>query len=253
MAHPFFPTVEFGWAFFGTLVGLLVVCAWVDLNKMVIPKWLTLPALGLGLAFNVIRGSLQGLDSSVVWQLEPGGLFIGAVDALLFSVAGFAVAFGLFFALWMIGVCGGGDVKLCAAVGAWIGPGLVFRLLLMTIFMVAVFMVAQLAYAVLFGSHERLMANKGKAKGSGDAGVVDKPLKRWLAFSPPLALATTLLLLWTFRGELHLLPVGPPANVSTALGALRLGGCLKKGQAPLHEQPAGCFAQQCLTAFQTAT
>ena len=123
MAPPFFPTLVFGWVFFATLVGILLISSWVDVKRMVIPKWLTLPALGLGLGFNVVRGAMLGFESSRVWQLESGGPLIGALDGLLFSAAGFAIAFGLFFVFWLVGVCGGGDVKLCAAVGAWIGPG----------------------------------------------------------------------------------------------------------------------------------
>jgi len=211
MAAPFFPTAEFGWVFFGTLVGILLACSCVDLKKMLIPKWLTLPALGLGLVFNVVRGILLGLESSVVWQLQPDGPFIGALDGALFAAAGFAVAFALFFVIWMLGICGGGDVKLCAAVGAWIGPGLIFRLLLVTILMVAVFMVAQIMFAVLFGTWKQLreIERMGRA---ADRTLADKPRRRLLIFSPPLAVATAILLMWTFRVELLLLPAVTPPN-----------------------------------------
>jgi prepilin peptidase CpaA len=205
MTHPFFPTVEFAWAFFATLVGILLACSVIDLKKMIVPKWLTLPTLGLGLGFNAVRGSWLGLESSAVWQLQPGGLFLGALDGALFAIAGFAVAFGIFFVFWILGICGGGDVKLCAAVGAWIGPDLILRLLLVTVFMVAVFMATQIVLALIFGN--RPQESAGHRPG---AGVAERPARRLLIFSPPLAMATALLLLWTFRGELQLLPVGPP-------------------------------------------
>jgi prepilin peptidase CpaA len=216
MPPPFFPAVEFGWAFFGTLVAILLASSWVDLKTMKVPKWLTLPALGLGLAFNIVRGGLLGLESFRVWALEPGGLLGGALDGALFAAAGFAMAFGLFFVIWMLGICGGGDVKMCAAVGAWIGPGLIFRLLILTIFMVVLFMVGQVVAAVLSGSLEPPQGSRRPPRGAEESGVAEKRRRRLLVFSPPLALATVLLLLWTFRGELHLLPTTepPPERVS---------------------------------------
>jgi prepilin peptidase CpaA len=210
MPSPFFPAVEFGWAFFGTLVAILLASSWVDLRTMMVPKWLTLPALGLGLAFNVARGGLLGLESFGVWALEPGGLLVGALDGALFGVAGFATAFGLFFVIWMLGICGGGDVKLCAAVGAWIGPSLILRLLIVTIVMVALFMVAQIVAAALFGSLKPLPASRRSTSGTEGSALPNKRRRRLLIFSPPLALATAVLLLWTFRSELHLLPMAAP-------------------------------------------
>ncbi len=39
------------------------------------------------------------------------------------AMLGFLVGFGLPFVLFAIGALGGGDVKLLAGIGAWIGPG----------------------------------------------------------------------------------------------------------------------------------
>jgi len=40
----------------------------------------------------------------------------------LMSLAGFAVGFGLLLLPWLLGGGGMGDVKLLAALGAWLGP-----------------------------------------------------------------------------------------------------------------------------------
>jgi prepilin peptidase CpaA len=201
MPPPFFPDLEFGWAFFGTLVAILVASSWIDWRTMIVPKWLTLPALALGLVFNMARGGLLGMESFKVWSLEPAGPLAGAADGALFAAAGFATAFGLFFFLWMLGICGGGDVKLCAAVGAWIGPALVCWLLILTILVVPLFMVFQVVAAMLSGELEsRPGGGRPVRPAQGDA-LAGKRRRRLLIFSPPLALATVLLLLWTFRAE----------------------------------------------------
>jgi prepilin peptidase CpaA len=49
----------------------------------------------------------------------------GGVHALIWSVAGFAVGLLLFLPLFALRAMGGGDVKLMAAFGAWLGPALV--------------------------------------------------------------------------------------------------------------------------------
>jgi prepilin peptidase CpaA len=47
--------------------------------------------------------------------------FTGGLSGLLFGLQGMLVGFGMLFFLWLVGGMGAGDVKLLAAVGAWIG------------------------------------------------------------------------------------------------------------------------------------
>jgi prepilin peptidase CpaA len=47
------------------------------------------------------------------------------VDGVLRSLAGFGVGVLLFLPLFVLRAMGGGDVKLLAAIGAWLGPSLV--------------------------------------------------------------------------------------------------------------------------------
>lgn len=83
------------------LFALLIAAAIQDLHRRRIASWLT-----MGLA-------LSGLIQSLTFA--PSMTF---VDALLGLLAGF----GLAFALFCLGALGGGDVKLMAGVGAWLGP-----------------------------------------------------------------------------------------------------------------------------------
>lgn len=72
-----------------------------DLATRRIPNWLNVSSLALALGFHTVTGQLTGLGT---------------------ALGGFAVGFGILFVLWLIGGGGGGDVKLMAALGAWMGP-----------------------------------------------------------------------------------------------------------------------------------
>jgi prepilin peptidase CpaA len=76
---------------------VIVACVW-DVATSRIPNVLTFTAIGLALAFHVIVGG-------------------GAPYAALGLVVGLAV----FFPMFALGAMGAGDVKLMAALGAWIG------------------------------------------------------------------------------------------------------------------------------------
>jgi leader peptidase (prepilin peptidase)/N-methyltransferase len=92
--------------------GLLALAA-IDLKHFLLPDALTLPLLGLGLAFAALGAVAPGLG----WSTTP-------LDAAAGAVAGFA-AFALIG--WLYGAVrkrtgiGGGDAKLLAAAGAWAG------------------------------------------------------------------------------------------------------------------------------------
>src|ERR1700741_4069524 len=86
-----------------------LVGAVIDVRTARIPNPLTYSAL---LAALVLRFAFLGLS----------GLKSGSVGML--------VAGGLFLLLFMVGAMGGGDMKLMAAVGAWVGSMQVMTLIL---------------------------------------------------------------------------------------------------------------------------
>src|SRR5437762_2166932 len=104
---PFFPNPVFGWGFVGVLIAFLAVASYVDLRALIVPKWLTLPLAGLGLVANALRAAWLGAMGNQVWRLGDKGLWIGAVDGILFALAGFALGFALYFLMWILGVVGG--------------------------------------------------------------------------------------------------------------------------------------------------
>jgi prepilin peptidase CpaA len=91
---------------FVPLLAMLTWAAIEDLRTRRIRNWLTFSL--------VLSGIAQSLMGS-------GTVTIGS------SLAGCAVGFGLPLVLFALGAIGGGDVKLLAGVGAWVGAGAVFE------------------------------------------------------------------------------------------------------------------------------
>jgi prepilin peptidase CpaA len=119
-------------------VAVLAVATWTDLRTRRIPNWLVLPFMAAGIGVQTWIHGWHGLAQS----LEGLGL-----GALLFGV------------LAAMGGMGMGDVKLCAAIGAWIGPG---QLILAVVITGLAGGVMALAWAVAGGFVGELF------KGSGD-------------------------------------------------------------------------------------
>jgi prepilin peptidase CpaA len=83
----------------------VLVAAIIDVLTHKIPNWVTFPSAMLGMLINCYLAGLQGL---------------------VFSILGLATGFLLLFVVYLLGGMGAGDVKLLCAVGALLGPKLVF-------------------------------------------------------------------------------------------------------------------------------
>ena len=90
---------------------LFAAACYGEVKEHRIPNWLTLPAILLGLG-------AAAIDSG--WP--------GFYDAFL----GLVIAGGIFLPFCLLGVVGGGDMKLMAATGAIVGYPLVLRVLVST-------------------------------------------------------------------------------------------------------------------------
>jgi prepilin peptidase CpaA len=207
MQQPFFPNLIFGWVFTVVLLGFTAVASYVDWRRTVVPKTLTISLLALGLVFSLIRVGWLGAVGDKLWVLNGGAVWKGVLDGLLFSLAGFFFAFFLMFVMWVLGTCGGGDVKLVAALGAWLGPRMVFLAFAASIIVLLVLVILKIiSGGVSIGAMQKTL--KGNKQ--------PKPGKLRLTYSFPVAVATAVVLLWYCRVDLNLASRQPPKGQSHA-------------------------------------
>ena len=138
------------------------VAAATDLRSRRIPNWLTLPTAAAGLLFHTCF---------------PSGW--GFVD----SFSGLAIGFALLLVPFLAGGSGMGDVKLLAALGAWLGPQLMLVAFGISIVSAAAMSVGVLVYQVIqhcfFGADQNI-----------------SDTRRTLPFAVPVALSTWAMLAW---------------------------------------------------------
>jgi len=152
-------------------VAVLVVATFTDVRSRRIPNWLVAPFLIAGIAVSGWLHGWKGLESSLA----------GAALGLLI--------YGILF--WMGGM-GAGDVKLCAAIGAWIGPG---QLLISLIFTGLAGGAMALGWALWGGFLKELFLHTGdlvfRSKERGEV-VLTNPLRRKMPYAPAIAVGTLL-------------------------------------------------------------
>lgn len=103
----------------------LLMAACIDWRSRRIPNWLTLSLATTGFVSTLLPGAL----------LSPSQALIG-----------FGAGFVIPFVLFALGALGGGDVKLLAAVGAWMGAAAVFKVFLAAAVVGMVIVLVQSAY-----------------------------------------------------------------------------------------------------------
>ena len=155
---------------------VLTVAIVTDLHSRRIPNWLVLPFLPLGV---IVSCYLHG------WQ------------GLLHSLEGVALGAAIYGFLAVMGGMGMGDVKLVAAIGAWIGPSQLFFALFATALVGGVM---ALGWAAVGGFMGDLAQNTGDLLiGFRKRGLRPHPelnlgntLARKMPFAPAIAVGTLL-------------------------------------------------------------
>lgn len=160
------------------LLGLLLIAAWTDVRRRKIANWLT--------------GGM--ILSGIIRSAALGG-FAGAVH----SVAGVFCGGAVPFVLFVIGAVGGGDVKLLAGVGAWLGPVPAFWVYVVQCLLSLVLILVQALVArrtmALFRNTAVLACGIAQGCAGGPDGRALTSIDRPLPFAVPVAAATLLLLL----------------------------------------------------------
>lgn len=113
------------------MVALVGVASVIDLRSRRIPNWLVVPMLLAGLVLDAAHGGFPGL-----WA----------------GLAGVALAAAVGGPLRYLGGMGMGDVKLLAAIGAWIGAGQLAFAMLVSAMAGGILAVAYAAVKRSFGS-----------------------------------------------------------------------------------------------------
>lgn len=121
------------------LLALLAVAGVTDYRWMRIPNWLT------------VAGALIGLASSTLAAARP-------LDGFMWALAGLATGFAILLPFYALRVMGAGDVKLMAAIGAFLGlPAILYAVL----FTFITGGIAALAFAISHRASRRMADNVG--------------------------------------------------------------------------------------------
>jgi prepilin peptidase CpaA len=154
----------------------MATCAVVDYRTRKIPNWLTVSAALAGIGYSA---------------LATGGI------GLAWSLAGLATGFSLLLLPWLLGGGGMGDVKMLAALGAWLGPlGILIAFGLGSV-LAAMGMMLVLTASMLRDGFSRTR-RRYVAAGGGAASAAVPPARRQrvLPFAVPMAVSTLLFLGW---------------------------------------------------------
>jgi prepilin peptidase CpaA len=162
------------WFAWWPMLIVLAVATFMDLRSHRIPNWLVFPFFLVGIT---VFGCLHG------WH-GVGQSLAGAGLGLL--------VYGFLF--WMGGM-GAGDVKLCAAIGAWIGPSQLFMAMIITAIVGGIMAIC---WAVFGGFFKELFTDTGNLLFGGKHHGMHRdpelslanPLKRKMPYAPAIAIGT---------------------------------------------------------------
>jgi prepilin peptidase CpaA len=157
---------------------LLIWAAIADIRSRKIRNWLTLAL------------AVSGILNSFVTR--------GAITPL-YSVLGLLIGFAIPFALFALGALRGGDVKLLAGIGAWMGPVAIVQIFIVECIVGLVIVLVQCAWQgklrMLFRNSAVLAINLAHIDVLGlkhvtDTGTSFKSIDRPLPYAVPVLVAT---------------------------------------------------------------
>lgn len=178
----------------GILLGLLVAASVTDVRTERIPNWLTYPGMILGL----VGSALLSLPVPDVVREAWGSELPSFPEAAI----GWLMAGGLMVFCYVIfaGQIGGGDVKLMAVVGAFLGPYTGLEVLLWTFVIGAAAALIRLIWkggvSTMLGRGWRYLASSLKAGRPVGLDTDDRQTLKTPLYLAPCTLAGVIMVLW---------------------------------------------------------
>lgn len=166
----------------GLAVVLALLAGWTDWRSRRIPNWLTVPGLLIGLAVNTVAGGWVGLKIALL------GAGLGLLVLLPFV---------------LVRSLGAGDWKLAGALGAFVGPGALLDLLMVSVFIAGVMALGLVIYKrrlrQTFRNIGRLLVSMATFRMPGAEVSLDNPQSLKVPYGVALALAVVLFGIWNWK------------------------------------------------------
>jgi prepilin peptidase CpaA len=165
------------WSYYILLISLSIA-VYTDTTRQKLYNWLTFPTLAAGLIFAYARGGGPELFSAFL---------------------GFLFAFGVAFILFVTKGIKAGDVKLIAAVGAWVGKSLILQTF------VLIFLAGGILSILATLRYGTFLATMAKVKrffvalfvpGMNPQGELQESLNKYVPYGIAIAVGTVLSLLY---------------------------------------------------------
>lgn len=166
----------YAWLYIVGVAGMTLIALVTDLKARRIPNWLTVPMFFAG------------------W-IYQAAFFGGA--GLLDALAGFALGFGMLFALWLMAGGGAGDAKLMEALSVWLGFMPTVAVIVVSTAFIAVFHVGTILYRFFTRGYRAVRKDIERDRKDREAGKEVAARGRLiLPYAVPLGLATWLVIGW---------------------------------------------------------
>jgi len=166
----------------GLAVLLALLAGWTDWRSRRIPNWLTVPGFFIGLTVNAVAGGWLGLKMALL------GAGLGLLVLLPFV---------------LVRSLGAGDWKLAGALGAFVGPGALLDLLMVSVFIAGVMALGLVIYKrrlrQTFRNIGRLLASMATFRMPGAEVSLDNPQSLKVPYGVALALAVVLFGIWNWK------------------------------------------------------
>jgi prepilin peptidase CpaA len=166
----------------GLAVLLALLAGWTDWRSRRIPNWLTVSGFFIGLTVNAVAGGWLGLKMALL------GAGLGLLVLLPFV---------------LVRSLGAGDWKLAGALGAFVGPGALLDLLMVSIFIAGVMALGLVIYKrrlkQTFRNIGRLLASMATFRMPDAEVSLDNPQSLKVPYGVALALAVVLFGIWNWK------------------------------------------------------